>query len=288
LDWPSSQVIEIDHRSVEVIAAAPEVHSDIIVGAAHPLDRFSEASARFLAEISGAAVICINGPDVLDGTTPSVRRETLDISVDLIEAVRVKLDLSPWLFWGMSGGGWLAQLYARKYPEALGGILLESSCASFLRRLSDPDCIMSPLNVAWRHALESIAPGDEHALSEPIGSDDLEWLRVSGLGELCRRRGGGVIAVFPEPIAISQAMRASMAEFCSFDSRPWLSELKTRALVVAGSLDQVAPVAHSRYIHERLRDSRFVAVTGGGHVPSQGKGAQCVQAIQEFVASARG
>jgi pimeloyl-ACP methyl ester carboxylesterase len=64
--------------------------------------------------------------------------------VEHIESARRALDRGPWSFWGMSGGGWLAQIYAHRYPEALHAIVVESACPCFRERLADPGCVLSP------------------------------------------------------------------------------------------------------------------------------------------------
>jgi pimeloyl-ACP methyl ester carboxylesterase len=66
------------------------------------------------------------------------RLPSLEEMVDRIEGIRRALGLAPWLFWGMSGGGWLAQIYAHRYPEALAGMVIEGGCLCFHERLADP------------------------------------------------------------------------------------------------------------------------------------------------------
>lgn len=50
----------------------------------------------------------------------------------------------------MSRGGWLAQIYARRHPDALVGIIVESTCLCFRGRLADSACALSPFFPAWR------------------------------------------------------------------------------------------------------------------------------------------
>src|SRR5262245_15685620 len=76
------------------------------VGAAHPADDFGPATVELLAGVTCAQVACVN-PRGLNGPLPS-----LDNMVDRVEALRQSLGIGPWIFWGMSGGGWLAQIYA--------------------------------------------------------------------------------------------------------------------------------------------------------------------------------
>src|SRR4051812_32142834 len=97
-----------------------------LVCAAHPSEVFSTETAELLGIVARAQTVCVNA-----------HGRSLEQMVDAVEAERQRLGLQPWVFWGMSGGGFLAQLYARRHPKALAGIVVESACACMKARVGD-------------------------------------------------------------------------------------------------------------------------------------------------------
>jgi 3-oxoadipate enol-lactonase len=214
--------------------------------AAHPAAAFGDDTAALLSEIAGTEARCV---DVTNATS-------FDAMIDGLEDARRQAGIERWLFWGMSGGGWLAQLYAHRHPEALTGIIVESACACFRERLRDPACAISPLFPAWRDAPERVA--------DVVHGPDGELLVAS-------------------PAPIDDLMKKQMPLLLTFDARPWLADVRVPALVIAGGADPIVPVARVRAVHEAIRGSSFVEVEGGGHVPSTSHARAAVQAVRAFV-----
>lgn len=202
-----------------------------MIVAAHPAAVFGDETARLLEDIAGARARCV---DVAN-------ESSFDAMIDRLEDARRESGIERWLFWGMSGGGWLAQLYAHRHPEVLSGIIVESACTCFRERLRDPECAIG-----------------------------------LGVGEK-----GEEVVVSPAPI--DELMDRQMPLLLEFDSRPWLADVRVPALVIAGSADPIVPVSHVRAVHEALRESTFVVVEGGGHVPSTARAPAAVDAIRAFV-----
>lgn len=270
-------------------AEAPEGRP--VVCAAHPADTYVPGTARLLRRLSGARVVCIN-PRGLGNSSPG-QPDPLDAMVANIDRVRTCLGIEKWVFWGISGGGWLAQLYGREYPDALLGMIIESCCASFRDRVRDPACIMSPRYPAWRatlvrHKLLTQEPDDGLPLDRTDGPPDDEtlesvWHPVPGVGLVLGGPGRHASFVLPEGFPDSELMRQAQLAFLKFDSRPWLSDLRMPALILAGTEDPVAPFAHSKMLHERLIHSSLVAVEGAGHNPAVQGQEVAVQAVRSFL-----
>jgi pimeloyl-ACP methyl ester carboxylesterase len=246
----------------------------IAVCAAHPVDRFDAETATLLSQTARATVTCVNP-----------RPGPLDAMIDDLEAARRDHGIARWVFWGMSGGGWLALLYARRHPEAVAGIVVESADACFRARLADPACILSPNHPLWRADLEraGLLAADAHADPSPL--DDVEWLDTTGGGAILRRRGGPALLVSPAPL--SEAMRAALPTFWTFDARPWLGELALPALVVAGTADPIVPVASVRAVADAIPGASFVVVEGAGHVPTVERRPEVAAAVRALLATAR-
>lgn len=253
----------------------------LVVAAAHPASVFSADTARLLAGTTQTSVVCIN-PRGLGGSSPA-DDVSFERMVDDIESVRRQLGLPRWVFWGMSGGGWLAQLYARRHPDALAGIIVESACACFRDRLADPTCALSPFFPAWREPLQARGMLIEGSHANPSPADDSEWTEVDGVGLVFRRRGGAALLVSPMPVGPD--MERAMPALWTFDSRDWLGELCTPALVIAGSADPVVPVHRVRALHQALPGSTFVVIEDGEHVPSAEGRPEAVEAVRAFLAA---
>jgi proline iminopeptidase len=242
---------------------------------------FDAATADLLAEMLGSPVVCIN-PRGFRGLR-SLGIPSLYQMVDQIEEVRRYLGFGRWIFWGMSGGGWLAQIYARRYAEALTGVVIESACLCFRERLSDPACVLSPFFPAWRDPLRRAELLSESSHIGPAASDDTEWQVVDGVGPVFRRRDGPALLVSPGPI--SPEMKCCMPHFWEFDSRPWIRAVRVPSLVICGTADPVVPLRHSRAIHEAIPGSIFAEIEGAGHVPIAQKNPEVSTAFKKFVST---
>ncbi len=257
------RLIDIDGAQVETFGRAVDSAAPAVC-AAHPAAVFGAQTVEHLARVALGTVVGVNSRG-LGGSTPA-ERVSLEQMVDDLEAVRRELALPRWVFWGMSGGGWLAQIYAHRHPDALAGIIVESACLCFRERLADPACFLSPFFPAWRGGLQDAGLLAEDSHAAPSTAEDTEWREVEGVGEVFRHRGGPALLVAPLPLEAE--MKNAMPVLWTFDSRAWIRTVQVPALVVAGDRDPLVPVPHVRAIHEAVEGSAFVIVEGGTHVPS--------------------
>jgi pimeloyl-ACP methyl ester carboxylesterase len=253
---------------------------DPAVAAAHPSEPFSADTVGLLAGAAERPVAVVN-PAGLGGSTGALRPGLEEI-VDDLEEARLRLGAAPWLFWGMSGGGWLSLLYAYRHPHALAGIIVESACACLRARAADPACVLSPFFPAWRPALAAAGLLDQNAHAQPLDGAATEWTDVAGAGAVFRRRGGPALLVAPG--ALGPAMRAMMPAFFGFDARPWLGDLRVPALVIAGTADPVVPLAQARAVHAGMANATFITIDGAGHVPTAERRPEVAAAVRAFLA----
>jgi pimeloyl-ACP methyl ester carboxylesterase len=255
-----------------------------VILSAHPADAYNQGTAALLAAAAEAQVVCVN-PRGVGGSTPLPPgvRYTLEDMVDDLDAVRVALGISRWTFWGLSGGGWLAQLYARRHAAALDAIVLESACACFRERLADPECLASPFHPRWHPALASAGLLSE-ASGAALGDDDeSEWTELPDVGQIFRRRNGPALLISPLP-QLPPALMRIMPRLFAFDSRAWLTELDLPTLVVCGSVDPIVPLRHGRALHEAIRGAELVIVEGAGHVPVTERRVEVADSVRRFLA----
>lgn len=277
------RLVTIGNASLDVTTGRWTTPVPRMLCAAHPADAFSESTVSLLEGIAGIPAACVNPRGIGNSSPVDVEHAyRLEDAVDDIEATRRQMGCPPWVFWGMSGGGWLGQLYARRHPEGLLGVIVESACSCFRLRLADPSCLLSPFHGRWRQRLAdaSLLSEDSHVTVGDV--DGTEWTEVEGIGSVFRRRNGPGLLV--SPMAISAAMRRVMPELWQFDSRGWAPDLRVPMLVLCGTSDPIVPVAHARALREAVSGSEFVEVEGGGHVPSLERRPEIAAAVRRFLA----
>lgn len=269
-------ILTFQDLDVEVFLGGPA--SGLVLCAAHPADRFEAATVELLADTTHARTVCVN-PWRL-GSSEASGAPSLDEMVDRVEEVRRRLGIERWIFWGMSGGGWLAQIYARRHPGSLAGIVIESACLCFRERVNDPECVLSPRFPAWQGPLAAAGLLSEDPEDRSASGNDTEWFHVDGVGQVFRRRGGPALLVSPGPLA--REMESIMPRLWEFDSRPWIRAIRTPALVLCGTADPVVPVRHARAVHEAIHGSSFQEIEGAGHVPTAGRHPEAAAAFRSF------
>jgi len=279
---------EIEQRLVEVGGAKLEVFLDPsgrrqtpIIGAAHPAGVYGPSAVALIERTAGVSAVCINPRGIGASSAPAERRYSLDDMVDDIETVRRRLGIGPWVFWGMSGGGWLGMVYARNYPDSLSGLILESICPCFRARLADPSCVLSPFHPSWRPMLaeRGLIAAESH--DTPGNPWQTEWLKVEGVGSVFRRRNGPALLVSAAPV--TPEMHAAMPLLWTVDTRDWLGAIRTPTLVLSGTADPIVPLSHARDVHRGIVGSDFVAIEGGGHVPTTEGRPEVAAAVREFL-----
>jgi pimeloyl-ACP methyl ester carboxylesterase len=280
---PEHRRVDLGHAALEVTLGGEVGSGAPVLCAAHPADAFVEGTVALLQDAAGAPVVCVNPRGIGASSPPAADPGgELDAMVDDIEAARRLLGLGPWVFWGMSGGGWLGQIYAHRHPGSLIGLIVESVCPCFRRRLADPECLASPFHPAWRARLEELGLVDPSSHDEVGDLQATEWDRVEGVGEVFRRRGGPALLVWPGEIA--PAMRRVMPALWAVDTRALLPTVRVPTLVLCGTADPIVPIAHARAVHEAIAGSELVVVEGAGHVPTAQQRPEVAAAVRRFLA----
>lgn len=241
---------------------------EIKICAPHPAALFSRDTAELLTRIANAPVVPV-GP--LDNGI------TLEEMVDEVEQHRRLLGPERWVIWGMSGGSFVAQLYAHLYPSRVLGLILASSGPYFRTTVEDPECILCPRNHTWCARLDSAG-----LLSGQYDSGATTWQVVDGVGWVFRREGGAALLISPDPP--TDELKRIMPALWAFDSREWLPHVTQPSLVMCGSADPIVPLRHARALAELLPNAHFVPIKDAGHVPITDQRVQVESAIRSFLA----
>jgi pimeloyl-ACP methyl ester carboxylesterase len=275
------QRVDVGSAELEVISGGSSGTDVPVICAAHPGESFDEGTVGLLAAAANARVVCINMRGIGGSSAlPTSASPSLENMVEDLDAVRQRLGIRPWLFWGMSGGGWLAEIYARRHPEGLSGVIVESCCQCFRERLADAQCALSPFHPMWRAKLEAARLLDPNAHADG-GTSGLEWVELDGIGSVFRRRGGAALLVTAKPL--SSEMRRVMPALWAMDARKWWKHVRLPTLVLAGTADPIVPLAHAKAVHDAVTNSTFVAIEGAGHVPTAAKRPEAIGAVRAFL-----
>jgi pimeloyl-ACP methyl ester carboxylesterase len=248
-------MVPVDSGELDVLVAGRE---DVrTVATLHPIESMHEA-LPLLAEVTEARVVCVN-PRGVGRSSPhrDVRDATIDGMAADLDQVRQALGFRRWVIWGMSGGGAVAMASARWHAGGIEALILDSADPCFASALADPACVLSPLHASWAGKVP--APADHD------GTGRLDWTAVPDVGWVLRRGGGPALMMSPREPSVQ--MRQVMPSLLAFDARPWLAGIDVPTLVLAGSADQVVPIARLRALHEAIPGASLAVIEGAGHVP---------------------
>jgi pimeloyl-ACP methyl ester carboxylesterase len=221
------------------------------VCAPHPSALFSRETTDLLSSIAAVPVVAVGPPK---GAT------SLEEIVAAMEEKRRSLGVERWVIWGMSGGSFLAQLYAHLYPTAASGLILASSGPYFRTTVEDPHCILSPRNPAWSSKLSAAG-----LLEGKYETGPTTWEIVADVGWVFRRASGAALVVSPEEPSVE--LQEIMPALWAYDARPWLGTVSAPTLVMCGTADPVVPLRHAETLATLMPNARCVAIDGAGHIP---------------------
>jgi pimeloyl-ACP methyl ester carboxylesterase len=282
---PKRTRVAVEGAELEVFVGGPEGPGVPTLCATHPFGPMVADSASLLSELARARVLCIN-PRGVGGSSPPAHPgdTTLERIVEDLEAIRRAFGIGPWVFWGMSAGSFVGQLYALRHPAALSGMILASAGPYFRQTVGDSACVLSPSHPAWRARLAALGLlGDEVQGQDcTLDADTTEWEKVDEVGWVLRLRNGPALLVFPEEP--SPQFRRILPALWAFDARGWLGSVRVPTLVMCGTADPLVPLARGRAVHEAIPGSEFLALEGVGHSPITERPTAVAEAVQRFLA----
>jgi pimeloyl-ACP methyl ester carboxylesterase len=225
------RLIDLDGVSLEVFAGGA---GGPAVCSTHPTGAIVAGEWGEWFPLPGLAdarrVVLIN-PRGLGKSSPVRRQNELTFGqlADDVEAVRERLGLGRWVFFGSSAGGCVALLYALRYPRSLAGLIVQFGFASGPRWVADP---------GYRGQRK-------------------RWFERLSDGSLIN------VAYRTEDMTIHT--RAMMDELGTFDVQVRLNEIDVPTLVVAGRHDTTAPPDRVRDVHAGIAGSEFLLLEHSGH-----------------------
>jgi pimeloyl-ACP methyl ester carboxylesterase len=288
MQWRSERVLAVEHRRVPVAGADAWIEvldggdaAGGVVAAAHPMVSLGVEPLSLLAGVTGARVLAFNARGLGGASRVAAGEDvSLERMVEDFEEARRALGSPRFLWWGMSAGGYLGQLYAHRHPEAFTGLLLDSTAPCFRAAVLDPASVLSPEHPRWRDTLAREGLGG--AIDDARVEDRrLAWLDVAGVGSVLRLVDGPAILV--SPIDPPPGMKRGVAALWRFDARPWLGTLRVPTLVLAGPEDPIVPIAHQRALSAAIPGAELLEPPGAGHTPVSVDPDAIAAAVRPFV-----
>jgi pimeloyl-ACP methyl ester carboxylesterase len=176
---------------------------------------------------------------------------------------------------GISEGGPMSIVFAATYPERTAALVVYGSYA---RRVWAPDYPIGPTE-------DQMATRVDHMGRDWGGPVGIERHAPSAAGdEEFRRWWAAHLRLGASPGAAMVLSRMNN----EIDVRHVLSAIRVPTLIVHRTQDEAVPVAHARYMAERIQGARLVELPGVDHVPYLGDNADVVlDEIEEFLTGVR-
>jgi pimeloyl-ACP methyl ester carboxylesterase len=280
------QMIDVDGATLEVFFGGS---GDPLVCCSHPLDAVTADLAPWWGWESGMGrLVGVNprGVGQSSGTTPG--DFTFRQHVDDLEAVRERLGIDQWVFWGISGGGIIALLYALAYPSALRGVVVAETGPSGRRLAADERSELSPHNPKYRSDLGARPTLGHHPAVLASLYPNLaaaQWVELRENLWLLTQDTRALIVV---PSGGTERFRATFEEFVAgFDVEDRLGEIQLPTLIVASDRDELVPFAHCERLRDGIPHAEFVVLEGSGHgiEPVSANGEKYRTSVRNFLAT---
>jgi pimeloyl-ACP methyl ester carboxylesterase len=170
-----------------------------------------------------------------------------------LDCVLAEAGFARFVVLGYSHGGAVAQQLARRRSQDVKQLVLACTYAcnaSTRRELIEAHIFVGLLRIVSPGTLGRIilwASRRNAHDSSSLDPGQLEWLQ----------------AMMAENTA--RAMREAAKELIAFDSRPWLQDIRTRTLVIAGTEDDGVPRHHYETLLNGIPNATGRLVDGAGH-----------------------
>jgi 3-oxoadipate enol-lactonase len=196
---------------------------------------------------------------------------TIEMMADDIVALCKKLQLQRCRFIGLSMGGAIVQTIAFKYPEFVLSAVL---CNTFSK-------------IDIRFALWAQARLDFFTKISPRAMTQAS--AVWGFSSEFLNRPGMVDAIIEQASAnpyptTEVGYRNQLNALLTFDSEPWLKQIKVPCLVIGSDQDMIVSELHMRQLAESIPHASYHHFNGVGHVPNVEQPEIFNKVVREYLA----
>jgi proline iminopeptidase len=213
-----------------------------------------------------------------DVTTMTMENLTADA-----EALRQALGFEKWAVLGHSFGGNVALEYALRYPQSLSHLLLVNSGADY----SWPREKSSELLQKRGYSPEIVALARRflNGESDPkkMFSDLMKLGKAYDPYMTTKQYLHMMITALPSKLRPEAMIFGETQVLKNWNVMDRLGEIKTPALVLAGSADFVYPPEHQQELVARLPNARLVLIERAGHNPQDEQPTKTIAAVRDFL-----
>lgn len=211
-----------------------------------------------IRRLSGQRVLAVDLPG--HGKSGGVSQQALSIYADQMIGFLTALGLYQAVFVGHSMGGAIALDLALRHPEQVAGLGLIATGAylgvdpGFLENLSHPVMVPTAL-----HQFQTRAFGPQ--VSPTLVNRCMDAMREMR----------------------SSVLYGDWRACAKFDLREAVGKIDTPAWVIAGSEDQLTPIAYAHFLAERLPAARLQIIPGAGHMVPVEQPERVAQGLNQFL-----
>lgn len=196
------------------------------------------------------------------------------------EVLRTRLGLGRVVLFGHSWGGFLAQEFALRHPEAIAGLILCSTAPA----LDFPEQIVA--NASARGTAVQVAALDR-AFSVPQADDAALAALMRTIGSLYFHRPDPAVvdSVFADVHYSASAFNRALFHCAgTFDTRPRLHEVRAPTLLVCGSDDWIMPAAFGvERIAREIPHAEVRIIDEAGHFPFAEKPDEFIALVRRWL-----
>ncbi len=209
---------------------------------------------------------------------------TLDHMVDDLDALRTALKIKQWDVLGHSYGGFLAQAYALKYPDAVSHLVLvdTSPAPRLIPRPESPQLLAPGMTPQIAAALKTM--GAIGGATRPEGGDaELKEAWHTVMPVYFHDFPTELLIATDQTVFREHAFVLGTGLVAGFDTRAALPSIAVPTMVAVGKWDAILPVSHSEVLHKAIPGAELVVFDRSGHFPFIEERDRFLEVIRSFL-----
>lgn len=211
-------------------------------------------------------VVCYDHRGHGSSDAPASMYTMQDLSDDAARLIK-ELDCGPVIWIGLSMGGMVGQELAIRYPELISKLVVANSTSAY------PDNVRE----VWQQRIATVTSQGIEVIADAV----MERYFHAGF----RAERPATVASFRRRLVSTDL--EGYAGCCNavgtVNTTARLPQVKAPTLVIAGELDQGAPVSMSETMAQQIPGARLVVLAGASHLAVTEQPQAFIQAVQQFL-----
>jgi len=240
--------------------------SDRLLVCIHGLTATHDMFTDFIRELNIEDLFIIS-PD-LRGCGGSIDLEgefNINESVDDVKEILDLYETHSIILLGYSQGGTMAQLFVKKYPDRISGLILCNTYAYNVATFREIIETYITLLIFCLFSLRTIS----NLLTRIIKKEkQITDRQIEDFRQMVRTNK-------------KKAIIAYAKQLITFDSRSWLNELHQPCLIIRGQNDIAVPLHHTNMLSNSIPNSRTIIMENAGHAMIWSHTKQLAKAVRD-------